>query len=104
MSAETLKKEFIPKYISDGKQKFYRFILIYALNKMVLINNGSYKGSLPDLELLDYYERFLTLYRREGDSIYLQIAGLFRKAAHRIHRLMIKKQMSSNSIKFLRSV
>ena len=59
MSAEVLKKEFIPKYLATGDEKFYRFLLTYALKKLVLINNGTYKGTSPDLELLDYYDRFL---------------------------------------------
>jgi len=104
MSAEVLKKEFIPKYLATGDEKFYRFLLTYALKKLVLINNGTYKGTSPDLELLDYYDRFLVLYRREGDEVYLQLARLFRKSAHRIYRIMLKKSMTIVNNKFLNLV
>lgn len=104
MSAEVLKKEFIPKYLATGDEKFYRFLLTYALKKLVLINNGTYKGISPDLELLDYYDRFLVLYRREGDEVYLQLARLFRRSAHRIYRIMLKKSMTIVNNKFLNLV
>lgn len=104
MSAEVLKKEFIPKYLATGDEKFYRFLLTYALKKLVLINNGTYKGISPDLELLDYYDRFVTLYRIEGDEVYLQLSRLFRKSAHRIYRIMLKKNMTITNNKFLNLV
>jgi hypothetical protein len=104
MSADVLKTEFVPKYLATGEQKFYRFLLVYALNKLVLIDKGIYKGTTPDLEFLDYHDRFIILYRREGDEVYLQVARLFRKAAHKIYRLMLKKQMTPPNAKFLNLV
>jgi hypothetical protein len=104
MSAEVLKKEFVPKYLATGEQKFYRFLLTYALKKLVLVNNGTYKGTSPDLELLSYYDRFLVLYRREGDEVYLQLSRLFRRSAHKIYRIMLKKNMTIINDKFLNLV
>lgn len=104
MTADVLKQEFVPKYLANGEPKFYRFLLTYALNKLVLIEKGTYKGQLPDLEFLDYYDRFIILYRREGDEIYLQIAKVLRKAAHKIYRIMLKKNMTTTNVKFLNLV
>lgn len=101
MSTETLKKEFISKYLADGNDKFYRFLLILALNKLVLMSKGTYKGPLPNLELLDWHDQSIILYRREGEEVYLQVAKIFRRAAHKIYRIMLKKQMSERDPRFL---
>jgi hypothetical protein len=103
MIAETLKKEYVPKYL-DGERKLYRFLLVSALKKLVLIEKGDYKGILPDLELLEYYDQFIILYRREGDQIYLGMASIFRKTAHKIYRIMLKKNMTLYNPKFLNLV
>jgi len=101
MNAESLKKEFVPKYLANGEQKFYHFLLAYAINKLVFIESGSYNGTSPEIELLDYYDQFIILYRREGEEVYLNLAKLFRKSAHRIYRIMLKKQMTLPNTKFL---
>lgn len=104
MNIEVLKKQFIPKYLGGGEEKFYSFLIYYALNKLVAIEKGAPIGLPPDLEFLDYYEQFIILYRREGDEICLKVAKLFRKAAHRIYRIMLKKDMTSRNAKFLNLV
>lgn len=115
MSAEmlVLKKEFVPKYLAVGEDRFYRFLLEYANQKMEEIEKPKSKSKKkekeieivsPNLEFLDYYERFLVLYRREGDPLYLDIAGLFRKAAHRVYRIMLKRGMTPPNGKFLHLV
>lgn len=105
MAESLLNKDFIEKYNSVGQQKFYRFLLTYAINKLIKIRDGEYKGSSsPELEFLDYSEKFLRLSRREGDVIYLDISRIFRKAAHKIYRIMLKKHMTERNIKFLNLV
>lgn len=104
MSADILKQEFIPKYLAVGEQKFYRFLLVYALNKLVLFEQKSYKGIYPNLEFIDYYEKFILMYRREGDMVYFDIARIFRRAAHKIYRIMLKKNMTIVDLKFLNLV
>lgn len=106
-----LKKEFVPKYLAVGEDRFYRFLLEYADQKMEEIEKPKSKPKKkevenvpPNLEFLDYYERFLVLYRREGEPLYLDIAGLFRKAAHRVYRIMLKKGMTPPNGKFLHLV
>lgn len=101
MSAEALKEKFVPKYLTIGDSKFYRFLLFYAMNKLVYTVKGTYKGISPELEFLNYYDQFIILYRREGEEIYLDIARSFRRAAHKIYRVMLKKNMTVRNPKFL---
>jgi hypothetical protein len=104
METDALKNEFVPKYLSSGNQKFYRFLIVYALNKLIAIEKKTYTGAPPDLELLDYSDKFIILYRREGDETYLKLARCFRKAAHKIYRIMLKKNMTTRNSKFLNLV
>jgi hypothetical protein len=104
MSVEGLKKEFVPKYQAVGESKFYRFLLLYALNKLIFIEKGSFKGVSPETEFLDYYDQFIILYRREGEEVYLDLARVFRRAAHKIYRIMLKKKMTEKNPRFLNLV
>jgi hypothetical protein len=104
MSADTLKKQFVPKYLSSGEAKFYNSLLFYAVGKLMAIDKKEYNGISPNLELLEYHDQFIILYRREGEEIYLEIAKVFRKAAHKIYRIMLKKQLSPRNGKFLNLV
>jgi hypothetical protein len=104
MSIDSLKEEYVPKYAADGEEKFYHYLLVSAVNKLVLIDQGKYKGTSPELEFLDFYDRFIILYRREGDAVYLRVAHLLRKAAHKIYRIMLKKNMTASNAKFLNLV
>lgn len=101
MSAEGLKKGFVPRYLAAGELRFYRFLLVYALNKLIRIEKDSFKGRSPELEFLDIYDEFIILYRREGEEIYLDLARVFRKAAHKVYRVMLKKNMTEKNSRFL---
>jgi hypothetical protein len=100
MSIEGLK-DIVPKFIASGEFKFYRSILFIALQKLILIEKESYRGLPPHLEYMEYHDQFILLYRREGDEIYLNIAKMLRKAAHKIYRIMLKKKMTPPHPKFL---
>jgi len=104
MSLEGIKDEFLPKFVENGEPKFYRAIIFLALQKLVLMNKGLYRGIPPNLEYLDYHDRFIILYRREGDEVYLRIAKMLRKAAHKIYRIMLKKNMTAPDPRFLNLV
>lgn len=104
MDVDALKEGFVSKYKEAGEAKFSRFLLVYALNKLIAIENKSYTGIAPNVEFLEYHDRFLSLYRREDDEVYLKIAKIFRKQAHRIYRIMLKKQLSERNSKFLNAV
>ena len=101
MSIDGLKQDIVPKFVASGEQKFYRSIIFIALQKLILIEKGLYKGTPPNLEYLEYYDQFIILYRREGDEVYLSIAKMLRKAAHKIYRIMLKKKMTPPNAKFL---
>lgn len=104
MNIELFKKEFLPRFVNSGEEKFYKSLLVINLNKLVMLEKGDYKGTLPHLELLDYHEQLIILYRKEGEEIYLRVAKTFRKAAHKIYRIMLKKKMTPINPKFLNVV
>lgn len=105
MSVEMLKEKFVPKYIAAGEpNKFYRFLLFYALNKMVLIDQGFLKEAIPNVAFLDCHDQFIILYRREGEEHYLHIARAFRRAAHKIYRVLLKRGMVQQNSRFLNVV
>ncbi len=111
MLHEEAKKIFINKFESFGNEKFYEFLLNYAKNKMTAnedIKNKNPKaepvGTSPEIELLDYYSKFLILYRRENIETYLNIAKVFRKAAQKVYNILLKKQIIEKSSKFLNLV
>lgn len=98
MSLESLKQDFVKKYQSEGSDKFYKSLLLVAVKQIVLTNT---KHVNPHLELLEYHNQFMILYRREGEDIYLEIAKACRRAAHKIYRLMLKKDLAKINNKFL---
>lgn len=102
--SEALKNKFVPNFKSAGEQRFYRHLLALATNQMMNIEKGLYKGTSPELLLLGCYEQFIILYRREGEDIYLDLARTFRRAAHKIYRVMLKRNMTQRSSRFLNLV
>jgi hypothetical protein len=105
MGEALLKDKFVPKYIEEGEPKFYRFLLFHALNKLVLMEQGFQKdGAAPHEALLDYHDQCLILYRREGEAHYLIMARIFRRAAHKMYRALLRKKLTSYNLKFLNSV
>lgn len=98
------KKLFISKYNSFGTDKFYKFLLNYAINKVININENDKLSISPEIELMEYYDKFLVLYRREDDLIYLDIAKLFRRAANKVYRILLKKNMTDKNSKFFNLV
>jgi hypothetical protein len=102
--AEKLKSEFIPKYMMVGATNFYRFLIVYAMNKLVEIENKSYKGTSPEIDFLNYHDQFLAMYRREGENILLELAKVFRKAGHKVYRTLLKKGLTNRNTRFLNLV
>jgi hypothetical protein len=98
-----LKASFIDKYKSKGEDKFYSLLLTLAVDRMIEIKNGK-KASPPEEDLLSYYEKFLIMYRREGEELYLDIAKVFRRAAHKIYRISVKNNNIKPNCKFLHAV
>jgi hypothetical protein len=103
MNIEHLKKEFVPKYTAVGEPKFYRSLLFDAINKLRLKEKESFKTA-PNIEFLEWSQQFLTMYRREGDQVYLEMSRIFRRAAHKIYRALLKKKMITYNPRFLNLV
>jgi hypothetical protein len=100
MQSDSIKKLFINKYYTVGEEKFYKFLITYALNRVVEPANNKIVYN-PAIELMDYYDMFLKLYRKEGEKIYLDLAKQFRRAGHRIYRIGLKKGLMEKNNKFL---
>lgn len=103
MQPDSIKKLFINKYIALGEEKFYKFLITYSLNRVAesTSKNNNYN---PALELLEYYDNFLKLYRKEGEEIYMELSKIFRKAAHKVYRISLKKGLFDKNKKFLNLV
>lgn len=104
MSVEALKNEFVPKFLAAGELRFYRHLLAFGTDKMMHIEKGTHRGTSPELMLLNCYDQFIILYRREGEDIYLDLARVFRRAAHKVYRVMLKSQMTGKNQRFLNLV
>lgn len=104
MNADFIKQEFLSKYLSMGPDKFYRSLLGYSIKKIVAAKQEKKEHLTINLELLDYYDQLIILYRREGDVNYLELAKLFRKAAHKIYRFLLKENLTNKNNKFLNLV
>lgn len=95
MDPEDVRK-FLHKYSMVGDEKFYNFLVKFSLDQR----------SIPDerssaLKLMDYHAVFLKLYRKEGDEIYADIARVFRKAAHKVFRVLCRRGLESRNNIFL---
>ena len=98
MITDEVKDLFIKKYREAGYDKFYRFLITYSLDK---VSNPKTKSITPEIELMGYYDKFLQLYHRENEPIYLEIAKQFRRAANKVYRILLKTDKTQFSNKFL---
>ncbi len=103
MDTVALKTELLPKFLQLGDERFYRFLLVLGAQRIVSLEKGE-QVVFPNLELLEFHDQFVILNRREADDRYLQIAKVFRRAAHKIYRLMVKRNLIEPNPRFLRAV
>lgn len=94
---DNVKTSFLLKYSSDGAIKFYDFLIEYAHNR---INNNELTSPTPEIEFINYYERFLYFYREEENPLYLEVAKIFRKAGNKIYRDMLDLGLTNTNNKF----
>jgi hypothetical protein len=106
MIPEESKQLFISKYATIGGEKFLQFLIAYAENRIANDKQArKVKGYLsPEVELLDYYEKFMFLYRKDNEQNLLNIAKSFRKAAHATYRMLLKVKLTRKNYKFLNLV
>ena len=98
------KVVFLGKYENIGNNSFYKYLLAYCMKKIVLVQEQEYKGIYPHIEMLKYYDNSLKLYRRDGDESLMEMAKVFRKVAHKIYRVMLRKNLIATDNKFLTEV
>lgn len=96
------KNHFIKKFEAAGPQEFYSILFRYAQAR--ISENTINKGPSPEIELLNYSNQFLQIYRRENKDIYRLISFAFRRAAHKTYRVMLKQNLIKKSNKFLNLV
>lgn len=97
-----IKRELVAKYTSVGRDRFYRFLLSSAIFKMVsYLENAEKIDKMPDLELLELYDKFIVFYRRENEEVYFEIAKLCRRAAHKVYRALLRQKLVERNAKFL---
>ncbi len=104
MNIDFLKKEFLQKYIALGAYKFYKSLLVYSVKNMMNSQKENNSSILIHVELLDYCDQFIILYRREGDPNYLEVSKILRKVAHKMYRIMLKNNLTNKNDKFLNLV
>lgn len=95
------KVDYVGRYRSLGEERFHKYLLSESVQKILRMKDGSHSGTSPEIELLDHSEKFLQLYRRKNDIIHLDLARLFRRAAHRVYRILIRMQLTKKNDRFL---
>lgn len=104
MDVRHVEKELIPKYISIGKEKFYNSLILISIEKVISIGKKEYTGTSPEIELLEFSKKLISMYRKNGNVIYLELSCVFRKASHKIYRLLLNKGLINKNNKFLNVV
>ncbi len=103
MQKET-QNSLISKYRAIGKHNFYHFLLANSISKLVYYKNDNYTGTPPALELLEQSQYLLMMYRRSCEEDLIEMSKIFRRAAHKIYLVMLKKDLMIKSDKFLNLV
>lgn len=104
MGNSAVKHDFLNKYRLVGNERFYKFLLAFGIDRLIKLRDGVSKGTNPEIEFLEYYDHFLVLYRRSGEGDYLDLAKIFRRAAHKIYRAALKSNMTEKNPRFLNVV
>lgn len=104
MDKVKIDEQLIPKYDKLGKEKFYNALILSSVEKIIAITNKTHIGVSPEIEMLEISKKLISLYRKSGNSKYLEISSVFRKASHKIYRLMLNKGLIVKNGKFLNLV
>lgn len=95
--------EISKKYAKEGEEVFYKFLILSAVDDMIKNLKNDDNISI-NIEYIMMHDKFLIQYRRTGHQIDLKIAKVFRRAGHKIYRLLLKQGLSNKSEKFLNVV
>ena len=104
MNIDLLKRELLAKYKENANIDIYQYLVMEAISRIDLIEKGEKNINMPYSDFMSCYDQFIILYRREGEDIYLDIAKIFRRAAHKVYRIMLKKKLTPKNNKFLNLV
>lgn len=99
-----ITKEIVSVFNLKGKDEFYKYLVSSCEHEVALVKNGTYKGISPEIDLLNQYNKFMALYRRDYNELYLNIAKVFRRASHKIYSAMLKDKLIEKNKMFLNLV
>lgn len=104
--SKKFKSIFYDKYKKIGELQFYNYLLNYCLTKINSIEKLKYKGIYPHIEMMKYHDMAMKIFRKEknNDSNFIRLAKIFRKVAHKIYRVMLKKDLIETNYLFLTEV
>jgi hypothetical protein len=94
-------KLFLAQFSKIGCDRFYEFLVDYATSKIM---KGDLQDPTPEVELHEYYENFMSLYRQDEDTKYLELAKACRKAANKVYRKMLEANLTEINNNFLNLV
>jgi len=105
-NSKKFKSFFYDKYNKMGDYNFYNYLVTYCNGKISLIEESKYSDIYPHIEMMKYHDMAIKLFRVENykDNILIKLAKIFRKVAHKVYRLMLKKQLIEKNYLFLTEV
>lgn len=100
------QQKFRKKFETVGPEEFYTLLCDYAKAKIEEIEkNSSLEENIsPEAELLNLSNQFWQIYKREEKNIYKEISYVFKRAANKTYRMLLRKKMIKKSNKFLNLV
>jgi len=100
MKLKNLTVNYYTKFLkSKGSDGVYSELIGEGLLK------GITPGANPDVDMLLVSNSFFALYRSSGDDTYFELGKVFRRAAHTVHRKLLKlNSEKKESDKFLHMV
>ena len=103
--SDNAKKEIISSFLEGGENKLYKDLIVQSVKRIIkLIEDPESTTSTPDRHLISLSESFLSSYRKGEDDSYLHMSKIIRRAAHKVHRLLLKKHLVKKDDKFLNLV
>jgi hypothetical protein len=97
-----LKNNTINYYTKLLKAKGSDGVYSQLLSSSII--KGITPGADPDLDMLLVSNSFFALFRTSGDDSYFELGKVFRRAAHTVHRRIIKTIDRKTNNKFLHMV
>lgn len=102
---DDMRNEIVKIFLEQGEDKLYKNLLVQSVKRIIVfMENTDTNRVTPDKELIHLADKFVILYRTEGEEVYLQVSKVIRRAAHKIYRLLLKKHLIKKDEKFLNLV